>query len=92
MKIKTSRGNTFEVVFIGAMLRNGNRLLMEMVDDRAFSDIAADFDGLETITKTNAELPDVNEVYEGFTRLVSITRDTGRSGVVRLTLERDDEA
>jgi hypothetical protein len=92
MEIKTSKGHTYEVRFIGAMLRNGKRMLMEMVDDRPLAEIAADFDGLKTITKTDSTRPNVKEVYEGFTRLVGINRDTGSDGVVRLTFERDDEA
>lgn len=91
MKITTSREKTFDIQFIGALLRNGNRLMIELKDERPVCEIAADFDGLETITKTDALKPGVKEVFEGFTQLVGIQRNKG-NGTVLLTLEKGDAA
>lgn len=87
MQITLSNGKVFEVEFVGTLLRDGKRVVIEMVDDRALSQIAPDFEGVETITKTNSKNLTVKEVYEGFTQLVEIHRNTA-AGTVRLTLER----
>lgn len=91
MQITTSKGKTFDIQFIGALLRNGNRLMIELKDERPVPEIAADFDGLETITKTDALKPGVKEIFEGFAHLVGIQKNKG-NGTVLLTLEKDDEA
>lgn len=90
MRIETSKGKTHEIRVMCAMLRNPNRVLIEMEDGRSFAQIIKDFDGLETI---KSYLPDgsrVYEMYEGFTSLVGIQRT--ESGAVRLTLERSEDA
>lgn len=87
MKIMTNDGKCFDIIFIGTLLRDGRRVVIELTDDRALSEIAADFEGVETITKTDSARPSVKEVYEGFTQLVDIRRNTA-AGTVRLTLER----
>lgn len=87
MQIKTNRGKTFDALFAGAILRNGNRMMIELKDDRAFSEIAADFDGLDTITRTEEARPGVSEVYEGFSRLIGIALNE-QTGTVRITLSK----
>lgn len=89
MKIMTNDGKCFDIIFIGALVRDGRRVVIEMEDDRALSAIAADFEGVETATKTDSERPNVKEIYEGFTQLVDIRRNTA-AGTVRLTLERSE--
>lgn len=91
MQITTSKEKTFDIQFIGALLRNSNRAMIELKDDRPINEIAADFDGLTTITKTDALKPSVKEVFEGFTQLVGIQRNEG-NGTVLLTLEKGDAA
>lgn len=86
MTITMSNGKVFDIRVICTGLRNKNTVLIELEDDRALSEIAADFEGIETITKTDKSNPGVKEVYEGFTQLVSIHRPS--SGTVRLTLEK----
>lgn len=86
MQIVTSKGKTFDVNYIGTLILNGNRMMIDIDDDRCFAEIAADFDGLETITKTDAVKPGVKEVYEGFSKLVAMARNA-QDGSVRLTLE-----
>ena len=87
MKIALSNGKSFDIIHIGALLRNGNQIVIELEDERALSKIAANFEGVETITKTDENRPNVNEVYEGFTQLVSIHMNRS-AGTVRLTLEK----
>lgn len=91
MQITTSKEKTFNIRFIGALLRNGNRMMIELEDARPLCEIAADFDGLSTITKTDDLKPGVKEVFEGFTQLVGIQRNKG-NGTVLLTLEKGDAA
>lgn len=87
MTITTNRGKTFDIRFIHIPLRDAGRVMIEYADERALADIAADFDGLETITKTDDIRPGAKEVFEGFSHLVGIQRNTA-AGTVRLTLER----
>ena len=91
MQITTSKGKTFDVRFIGTLLRNGGRMMIELADDRPLWEIAEDFDGLSAVTKTDDMKPGVKEVYEGFTQLVGIQRNKG-NGTVLLTLEKGDAA
>lgn len=90
MKIETSKGMNFNIEFICSPLRDGSKVIIEMEDDRSLAEIADDFDGLESIKKTVSGRNDkaVYEMYEGFSRLVGIQRDTA-SGSVRLTLEKE---
>lgn len=90
MKIETSKGKTFDIEFICSPLRDGSKVIIEMEDARALAEIAADFDGLESVKKTVSGRNDkaVYEMYEGFSKLVGIQRDTA-SGSVRLTLEKE---
>lgn len=90
MKIETSKGNNFNIEFICSPLRDGSKAIIEMEDARPLAEIAADFDGLESIKKTVSGRNDkaVYEMYEGFSRLVGIQRDMA-SGSVRLTLAKE---
>lgn len=88
MKIKTPAGKEFEIQIICNALRNPNRVMIVLEDDRPLPEIAADFDGLETFTKTDAYKPGVNEVYEGYSSLVGVSRNTA-DGTVRLMLEKE---
>ena len=65
--------------------------MIELADSRTLAKIAADFDGLTTITKTDSTRPNVTETYEGFSNLIAIQQNTA-AGTVRLTLERGDGA
>lgn len=91
MTITTSKGKTFDINWMWSTNRGGNRLMIEMEDSRSMSDIADDFEGVCTITKTDSKTPGVKEVYEGFTTLVILSRDNA-DGVIRLTLEKGDAA
>lgn len=91
MQITTSKNKTYDVRFIGALIRNGSRMMIELADDRPLWEIAEEFDGLSAITKTDEMKPGVKEVYEGFSQLVGIQRYNG-NGTVLLTLEKGDAA
>ena len=91
MKITLSDGKAFDIRFIGALLRNSNQVVIELEDGRALSKIAANFEGVKTITKTDSGNPNIKEVYEGYTQLVSIHMNRA-AGTVRLTLEKGDAA
>ncbi len=90
MQITTSRGKTFDVRFISTLIRIRKKLTIEIEDVRPLAEIAADFDGLETIEKTETERDGVKTIYEGFTHLVSVTRNAEHEDHVRLTLEMGD--
>lgn len=90
MTIETSKGKTYAVKWIFALSHNANQILIEYADDRPLAEIAAEFDGLETITKTDTSRPGVKEVYEGFTQLAGVQRMA--AGSVRVTLEKGDAA
>ena len=77
MKITTNNGKMFEVQFAEASIIEPNRMIIELVDERPFAEIAADFDGLETITKSDDDMLEEVKVYEGFSRLYSIQRAVG---------------
>lgn len=88
MKITTSKGKSFDIDFICAPLSTLKHIIIETRDSRPFSEIAADFDGLESIKKEDdMRGSSVFEVYEGFSRLVEIHRYA--DGSVRLTLEKE---
>ena len=89
MQITLSNGKKFDIRFIGTLMRDGNRVVIELEDGRALSKIAANFEGVDTITKTDDNAPNVKEVYEGYSKLVGIQRNKAAE-TVRLTLEKGD--
>lgn len=91
MKITTSKGKTFDILFISSGVSIKGKALIELSDERALSEIAADFESVDTITKTDDLLPGVSEVYSGYTRLISVQRNT-ETGTVRIMLGKGDEA
>lgn len=87
MQIRINDGKLFDIVFIGELMRDGSRIVIELVDNRKFSKIAADFEDVETITMTDSKKPNKKEVYEGFTHLSGI-QENKAAGTIRLTLRR----
>lgn len=79
-------GKTPEIELMG-VLRGGEQLLIAVYDERPLSAIAAEFEGCSVLTKQNKSRPNVKEVYEGYTRLVSIQR-YAPGDMVRITLAR----
>jgi hypothetical protein len=58
-----------------------------MEDARPLSEIAAEFDGVETLVKTDKKNPGVEEVYSGYAELIIASKDN-YVGVTRLTLRK----
>ena len=67
------------------------RVVIELEDSRALSKIAANFEGVDTITKTDDKNLNVKEVFEGYSKLVGIQRSNA-AGTVLITLEKGDAA
>ncbi len=84
MTITTSRGQTFDVNWAWAS-HTKKQLRIELNDTRCIADIAADFDGLETISRKSDTEGD--KLYEGYNRLTAVLQNTA-SGTVQLILEK----
>ena len=85
MKITTSKGKTFDAGFIYTPVTDKKALMIEYTDSRKLSKIAADWEDVQTITQEDEIRPNVTRVYEGYTALRSIARNTMENGV-RVTL------
>lgn len=84
MTITTSRGKTFDVNWAWAS-RTKNQLQIELNDTRPIADIAADFDGLETISRESDTEGD--KLYEGYKRLVAVIQNL-ESGTTQLIFDK----
>lgn len=76
-----------EIEFITAPAMESGKVMIELYDDRALSQIAADFEGRERIVRKDNIRTDIETVYTGFTRLTAIQRNAV-SGSVRITLAK----
>lgn len=76
-----------EIEFINAPTMESGKVMIELYDDRALSQIAADFEGCEKIVRKDNIRADVETVYTGFTHLTMIQRNAV-SGTVRITLAK----
>jgi len=89
MELTTSRGQTFDIQYIGKVLTNSRRMMIELEDERRLSEIAADFEDVQTFRRAEITPEGKPDIYEGYTNLVDVHRNTA-AGNVRLTLERSD--
>lgn len=88
MTITTSNGKTAEIELICFSSRDGRKLLIELEDERPLSEIAADFEGLESIKAENERARgSAYEVYKGYTLLTGVQRIEA-NGLARITLEK----
>ena len=87
MELTTSRGQTFNILYIGNLITNSRRIMIEIADDRLLSEIAADFEDVQTFRQTDPIKEGEFRLYEGYTHLVSIHRNMSDS-TVRMTLEK----
>ena len=85
MKTETSKGKTFEASTVLVFVRDSNRLMMDVMDSRAISEVAEDFEGVEVLTQEDAQ--HVDHVYRGFTELAAISRNKS-DGSLRITLAK----
>ncbi len=90
MKLKTSKGKTFEVDWVLSFSRDSSKVMIEYHDARPLAEIAADFDGLESFTHNERVGLGAWHTLKGFTELVGITRDAG-TDYVRLTLYKGEK-
>lgn len=82
MKITTSKGKTLDANWAFGPTGESGSLMIELSDKRHLSEVAADFEGIEKIEKTDETKPGVTEVYEGFTELVTLQRNKRNSSVL----------
>lgn len=85
MKTTTSSGKTFETSMALISVRDSNRLMMDVMDTRAISSIALDFENVETLTQEDEQ--HVEHVYRGYTEISAMSRNES-DGSVRLTLKK----
>lgn len=89
MTITTSSGKTLDVNYIWP--DHNGRVMIELKDDRPLAEVAADFEGVKTLIKTDARKPGVEEIYTGYTQLIAVSRDN-YEGVTRLIIKKGDAA
>lgn len=90
MKITTSHGKTFDVNYIWENTRNGERLMIELEDNRPISQISEDFEGVEVFEKTDKKKPNSKEYITGYIRLINVSQEN-YDGVTRLILAKGKE-
>lgn len=82
----TAKGKTFDANWAWGPVGAKKRLIIELKEDeRALSDIAADFEGAAEIEARDEH--EGNALYTGYTRLVRIER--GEAVAVQIALERE---
>ena len=79
-------GVSREVDFVSTM-GVSKQVIIELTDERPLSRIAAEFENVKTIRRTDNLRDDVVTLYEGFTELVDIRRNQA-TGSVRLTIKK----
>lgn len=80
MQINLSNGNTFDAYWI-ERASSGN-VLLEIADKRLLSNVAADFEGVDSIEETAT-----GRKFEGYVNLIRICRP-GNDSTVQITLTR----
>lgn len=85
MKLKTSKGNEYDVAFVDGPSIVSGRVILEMADPRRLPKIAAEFDGLTHLERTDANQG--NKRWEGYTELAAITRQPSGSVLILLAKE-----
>ena len=85
MKVTTNRGKAFDVLWCWGPLRDADEVMLCMMDARPLPEIAADFDGLDSLTRTAENEKDMN--FSGYSRVRHISRKRGTEEVT-ITLEK----
>lgn len=88
MKITTSKGKTLDANWAFGPTGESGSLMIELPDKRPISAIAADFEDISKIEKTDETKPGVTEIYDGYTELVNVQRNK-RNGSVLVKLEKE---
>ena len=85
MTIRLDGGETRACEYIGSSVTSTGLLMIEVIDERALSVIAGEFEGVRHIDAVRWY--DQEIVYEGYTELIDIRRNQA-DGTVRMTLKR----
>lgn len=85
MRLKTSKGNEYDVAFVDGPTIISGRVILEMADPRRLPEIAAEFDGIARLERTDENQGDKS--WEGYTELAAITRQPGGSVLIQLAKE-----
>ncbi|MBR3794743.1 MAG: hypothetical protein IKK34_01765 [Clostridia bacterium] len=87
MEIRTSKGKTYGADWIGGPTGVRNEIYCEIEDERALSEIAAEFEGAEL---TGISRGGVETIYAGYTELARISREAG-SKLTRIAMRKAGE-
>lgn len=82
MLLRTSNGYTYNIDWIDTV--STGDLFMQMMDDRALSVIAAEFEGLEWLKREDANQGD--KLFEGYSVLTMVKQ--AEPGIVLLTFRK----
>lgn len=85
MLLKTSNGNTYNIDWIDTV--STGSLFMQMMDERALSVVAAEFEGLEWLKREDENQGD--KLFEGYSNLTMVKQV--EPGIVIMTFERGEE-
>lgn len=72
MKLKTSKGHEYDVVFVDGPTFISGDVVIQLHDIRRLPEIAAEFDGLERFERTSESRG--NKAWEGYSDLQRIVR------------------
>lgn len=72
MTVTTSRGKTFPLRWMWGPVPPEGALMLEALDSRPLSEVAADFEGCERFHRESEEEGDMD--FEGYTRLKGLHR------------------
>lgn len=72
MTLTTSRNKTYDVIYVDGPTRLSGTIMLRMADTRPILEIGAEFDGLESFQRVDANQG--NKEWTGYTELISIRR------------------
>lgn len=89
MKLATSKGNEYDVMWAGESVGKHGRFLVQMVEVRPLVDLITELDGIDW-AKTSGPAGQPDREYQGPMRLMSAARMD--NGTVLITLEMEGAA
>lgn len=84
MKITTSKGKTFDVLWCWAPVGATGSMMIRLRDGRPLPDIAADFDGCDHFHRESDE--EGNMDFDGYSLLTGIVRQSLMTDALSVTL------
>ncbi|MBP3657586.1 MAG: hypothetical protein J6K32_12965 [Clostridia bacterium] len=89
MKVTTSKGHEYEAAWAHGPLRGTQQMMMELIDGRRLSEIAAEIEECSEIrTRKGEKAGEPETVYTGYTRLAAISGGS-EEGRTLITLARE---